>query len=235
MRAITKGPEPAALRAYRATPGALYDGKDFSAKQGEAPSVKDEIRGALLRDQLAICCYCMRRISAESRPHPKGPHLPSVVQMKIEHWHPQSEPPDLQLAWTNLLGACLGGEGSARSDQTCDTRKGEDRITLNPLNPGHVATLRCSGEGKISSTDPRLQEDIDSRLGLNTEILVQERRAHLERALRRLEAMNPGGSYSIRSLRALIEEAESPREGRLGALAGVLRLWARRRYSNAGF
>ncbi len=48
MRAIKKGPEPASLRAYRAVPGASYDGKDFTP-------VKDDIRKDLLRDQLALC------------------------------------------------------------------------------------------------------------------------------------------------------------------------------------
>ena len=132
MLAITKGPEPPALAAYRAVPGAAYDGKDF------AP-VKDEIRGALLRDQRALCCYCMRRISRDARPHPAKPAAPPIVQMKVEHWLPQSRRPDLQLAWTNLLGACLGGEGSAPSDQTCDTRKGE--------NPGGCGAQAHRGAG----------------------------------------------------------------------------------------
>ena len=43
MRAITKGPEPSRLQAYRAVPGATYDGEDFTP-------VKDDIRAALLRD-----------------------------------------------------------------------------------------------------------------------------------------------------------------------------------------
>ncbi len=80
MRAIDKGPEPKALPAYRAVPGATYDGKDFTP-------VKDAIRDAILRDQFHLCCYCLRRISSETQPHPTKPDVPAVVKMKIEHWH----------------------------------------------------------------------------------------------------------------------------------------------------
>src|SRR5688572_10926482 len=90
MRAITKGLEPTTLRAYRAVPGATYDGKDFTP-------VKDDIRDAFLRDQLALCCYCMRRISSEARPHPTNVDAPPIVMMKVEHWQSQFAFPHLQL------------------------------------------------------------------------------------------------------------------------------------------
>ncbi len=92
MRLIQKEIEPHALRAYRAVPGAIYDGKDFTP-------VKEEIRTQLLRDQLHLCCYCLRRISKESKPHPTKPDVLTVVQMKVEHWQSQSPNsfPQLQL------------------------------------------------------------------------------------------------------------------------------------------
>lgn len=76
MRAIHKGNEPPLLRAYRAVPGALYDGADFTP-------IKDQIRDALLRDQHALCCYCLRRISSEARPHRSKPDAPRVISMKV--------------------------------------------------------------------------------------------------------------------------------------------------------
>jgi hypothetical protein len=66
MRAIAKRAEPAELVRYRAVPGAVYDGGDFTL-------VKDAIRRALLAEQGHLCAYCMQRISAET--------------MKVEHWH----------------------------------------------------------------------------------------------------------------------------------------------------
>ncbi len=225
MRAITKGPEPAALQAYRAVPGATYDGKDFTP-------VKNDIRAALLRDQLALCCYCMRRIARDELPHPTRRDAPPVVQMKVEHWQSQDEFPSLQLAWSNMLGACLGGMGSSPQDQTCDTRKGEDVITLNPLDAGHVSTLYCTSGGRLSSTDPRLQKDIDERLRLNHRILVADRKARLDRDLRRLQAKYPKAEIPPSAVRRVIEDVEAPTEGKLPELACVLRLWARKRYGS---
>ena len=174
MQAITKGAEPATLQAYRAVPGATYDGKDFTP-------VKNDIRAALIRDQHALCCYCMRRISNEDRPHPTKLNAPPLIQMKVEHWRSQDSYSTLQLTWSNLLGTCLGGMGSSPKDQTCDTRKGEAAITINPLDLAHISTLYCTSDGRLSSTNPQFQSDIDERLGLNHRILVEDRKARLKR------------------------------------------------------
>lgn len=223
MRAISKGPEPTTLRAYRAVPGATYDGKDFTP-------VKADIRDALVRDQLALCCYCMRRISTEERAHPTNPNAPAIVQMKVEHWQSQNAHPHRQLAWDNLLGACLGGMGSPPSDQTCDTRKGEDAINLNPLDTRHVATLYCTSNGRLASKDANFQRDIDDVLGLNHQILVNGRKIQLGQYIDRLRARYPRGEFPLSAVRRLIVEAETPSEGKLREHACVLRLWARKRY-----
>jgi uncharacterized protein (TIGR02646 family) len=226
MRAISKGSEPAELRAYRAVPGATYDGKDFTP-------VKGKIREALLRDQLALCCYCLRRISDETRPHPTNSDAPPVFRMKVEHWQSQDAFPGLQLAWTNMLGACTGGEGSPWADHTCDTRKGEDPILLSPLAPAHVATLYCTSSGLLKSTDPRYQEDIDVRLGLNHRVLVAARKGKLDRDLGRLILRYRTSSIPEGEVLRLIAELEAPDGRKLPELCCVLRLWARKRFGGA--
>jgi uncharacterized protein (TIGR02646 family) len=223
MRAITKAHEPPKLKAYRAVPGATYDGKDFTP-------VKDEIRAALLRDQLALCCYCMRRISSDARPHPTNPDAPPSVQMKVEHWRSQTAFASLRLAWTNLLGACLGGEGSPPADHTCDTRKGEEEILLNPLDPAHVSTVSCTSAGRLQSTDPRLQKDIDEHLGLNHRVLVEARKVMLDRYLNPLKIKYRTSPIPETAIRSLVAELETPTGGKLPELCSVLRLWARKRY-----
>lgn len=222
MRAITKGPEPATLQAYRAVPSATYDGKDFTP-------IKSDIRAALLCDQHALCCYCMRRISSEERPHPTRPDTPPVVQMKVEHWKSQGSYSALQLIWSNLLGACLGNMGTSPKDQTCDTRKGEDAIALNPLDLTHISTLSCTSAGRLLSSNPQFQSDIDDRLGLNHRILMDDRKALLKRETDRLIARYPKQSISRSAVQQQIAEAESPAEGKLREHACLLRLWARKR------
>jgi uncharacterized protein (TIGR02646 family) len=225
MRAITKGPEPGLLKAYRAVPGATYDGKDFTP-------VKEAVRGALIRDQYALCCYCMRRISSDEKPHPAKLAAPSVVQMKVEHWRSQVSYPTIQLSWSNLLGACLGNMGSSPKDQTCDTRKGEDAITFNPLDLAHISTLYCTSAGRLCSTNPQFQDDIDDRLGLNHKTLIGDREARLTREINRLINKTPKGSISPAAVQQLIAEVETPTDGRLREHACVLRLWARKRFSS---
>lgn len=223
MRAITKGPEPGLLKAYRAVPGATYDGKDFTP-------VKEAIRSALIRDQYALCCYCMRRISSEEKPHPTKPAAPLVVQMKVEHWRSQDSYPALQLIWSNMLGACLGNMGSSPKDQTCDTRKGEDAIAFNPLDLTHISTLHCTSAGRLCSTNPQFQNDIDERLGLNHKILIGDREARLTREINRLVNKNSKDLISPATVQQLIAEIEAPTDGRLPEHACVLRLWARKRF-----
>jgi uncharacterized protein (TIGR02646 family) len=224
MRAITKGPEPALLRTYRAVPGATYDGKDFTP-------VKDEIRRALLRDQLALCCYCLRRISEALRPAPDGREAPALVQMKVEHWQSQVEFPHLQLTWTNLLGACLGGVGASPAAQTCDTRKGEKAIAFSPLDPAHVATLYCTSAGRLVSRNPRFDGDINERLNLNHTPLAAARKARLTADLEHLIVKYRAAPRIPESaVRRSIVELEGSTEGKSPELCGVLRLWARKRY-----
>lgn len=205
MRAIVKGAEPTSLRAYRAAPGATYDGQDFT-------EVKDDLRQVLVRDQRGLCCYCTVGIA------------PEAARMKVEHWKPQSRFPELQLAWKNLLGACLGNPGSRPKSQTCDTFKGDREIKLDPQNPDHIATLRCRSNGRIYSTDKRLQADIEEGLNLNTERLVNERRQLLSRFTNLLEK-SKGEKISKSELDRAVRYFEEQGKPHCGAF----RLWALRR------
>ena len=86
MRMIVKGQEPRSLVHYRAQSNSTY--RDYSKK--------DELRIALVREQKGLCCYCTSRIRPEEN------------KMKIEHWKCQSNYPELQLDYSNLLGSCCG-------------------------------------------------------------------------------------------------------------------------------
>jgi uncharacterized protein (TIGR02646 family) len=222
MRVITKGPEPITLRNHRATPGAIYDGKDFNI-------VKDEIRAALLKEQFALCCYCMRRISNDLRPNPTAT---PIVQMKVEHWKPQSTYPHLQLSWTNMLGACLGGIGNAPADQTCDTRRGQAPLLLDPQSAAHLLTIKCSSGGLLSSTNPHIHSDIDGVLGLNHPILTNGRRAVIDSYISRIVRKYRDSTIPEKALRPLVAQLESPINGKLAEHCSVLRLWARKRFGS---
>jgi uncharacterized protein (TIGR02646 family) len=159
MRTIRKGSEPAAWVEHRSRSGATYDDVD-------AP--KDELRRALVREQAGLCCYCLGRITTDFN------------GMKIEHWASQDRHAHRQLEYSNLLGACMGGQGSPRSQQHCDTAKGNEDLFVNPADPRHACaelfTYSTNGKIEAASGDARVTRDIET-LALNQPRLMAGRRA----------------------------------------------------------
>lgn len=160
MRRITKGTEPNSLTQHRAQAHSDYDNYAH----------KDALRAALVGEQRGLCCYCTGRIRAGS------------TEMKIEHWQCQASYQDLQLAYGNLLGACLGGEGKSPAEQHCDTRKASRDLKWNPANIAHVIESRVyfTSDGHIRSTDPEFDRQLDEVLNLNIAILRNNRKSILE-------------------------------------------------------
>ncbi len=162
MRTIRKGTEPAAWIEHRSKPGATYDDVD-------AP--KDELRRALVKEQAGLCCYCLGRITT------------GFECMKIEHWASQDHHPHRQLDYSNLLGACMGGQGSPRRQQHCDTAKGNEDLSINPADPRHACselfTYLPNGKIEAAGGDPRVARDIEI-LALNQPRLMAGRRAIIE-------------------------------------------------------
>lgn len=157
MRAISKGREPRSLVEHRANTHSHYGNYDDT----------DGLRAALVREQRGLCCYCMRRIEA------------TRVAMKIEHWRCQSRYPEHDLAYSNLLAACLGGHGQPEDKQHCDTRKGERDLKFNPSDPAHHIEQRIRFElnGTIASSDDDFNKELCGVLNLNLKSLKNSRKA----------------------------------------------------------
>ncbi len=172
MRAIAKGAEPVELGRYRAVPGAVYDGGDFTP-------VKDAIREALLKEQGGLCAYCMQRIRAGT--------------MRVEHWHCRRRYGQETLDYRNMLGCCPGNEGQPWDSQHCDSRKGNNDISLNPANKAHHdhMRIRYAGDGTIRSEEPQFDREINNVLNLNWYRLKQNRRAVVESVIQAL-SRKPG-------------------------------------------
>lgn len=140
---ILKNREPRSFTTYRLTQDASY---------ANIPStVKNDLKKSLLKEQGELCAYCMSRISLE--------------KMKIEHFFPQSKFQSKALEYSNLLAVCRGYEGQCLQDQTCDTKKSNQIITIDPLNLAHVNNITYSRDGTINSNS--YQDDLDKILNLN--------------------------------------------------------------------
>jgi len=168
MKYIRKGKEPDSLTQHRLKPHSDYD----NYKE------KDDLRQTLLTEQGYICCYCMQRINMD--------------KMKIEHWHPQSKYPDEQLNYKNMLGACMGNEGQPEHLQHCDTRKGDENITINPINENCESFIKFSSFGEISSDNEHISKDLNETLNLNEETIVKNRRSVLDEALKNFQKKRAG-------------------------------------------
>jgi len=158
MKEINKIQEPNSLLQHRLKQHSNYDNLPLVAKE--------ELRINLLSEQGHICCYCMKRIPESTAPY-----------MKVEHFKCQDNFPDLQLRYSNLLGACTGNEGQPKRIQTCDTRKGNDDFSLHPVfsNPSCNTIFKYTADGRIICNDEELQNEIDSILNLNNQSLIDQR------------------------------------------------------------
>jgi uncharacterized protein (TIGR02646 family) len=210
MRLILKRPEPPELLAYRKTPGARYAGLPADAKQA--------VRQALVREQYGLCCFCMQRVQ---------PTVAPSLRVKIAHWTPQAVDASQDLAWHNLYAACAGNEGAPRERQHCDTRQGNEALTLHPGNTSHVSSLRYTTQGEVHSNRDDLQADIETRLNLNDAALCAQRR---EAVLRMADALGRRSGQTFRRTeieRAMVRCETPDAQGYLPPFAGALMWWLR--------
>jgi uncharacterized protein (TIGR02646 family) len=175
MIEIKKGREPDKLLRYRQQDDASYEQMD--------KEVKEELLEKLLEEQGHICAYCMRRIP-EKRALPNG-----VPPVTIEHWYPRNpeskEDIGQDLNYRNMFAVCSGNRGCGNKEgMTCDARRGNEPIKINPCNADTLRGITYTSSGRIQSSDPEIDEDINERLNLNSEsISLPENRKQVLQAL----------------------------------------------------
>jgi len=170
MIAITKQPgEPPALLQYRKTPVATYGSFCGQPKQ--------DVRERLVQEQGGICAYCMQRIR------------PTRDDMKIEHYLPQTEYPDKDLCYQNMLAVCYGNEKIADSDKTCDASKSNKTLTVNPITGYGISEIKYKDiSGEIYSENVAIQHDLNDTLNLNFEWFKQSRKQALDALKKKLHS-----------------------------------------------
>jgi uncharacterized protein (TIGR02646 family) len=209
MRNIAKGPEPESLREYRKKEHSRYG--DYREKQ--------DLRKSLVGEQRGLCCYCMCRI------------IPVELQMKIEHWRSQSRYPDQQLTYSNLLGACLGGQRSTPADERdvdrhCDTSKGDKDLGMNPASEDVAGTISYLPDGRIRSSNDNFDAELSSILNLNSYAMVNRRKRAIASFLRLIEKREtmPRQKWEVLARHWNGEGHDQPLE----AYCGVVVAWIRK-------
>lgn len=183
MIKIDKGREPPALTEYRMKPFATY---------ADMPqTVRLAIISKLIQEQGGLCAYCMRRI-------PQKSGTPAV---SIEHWEPQSiTNSEKALEYGNMLAVCSGNRGcGSKSDMTCDARRGNSPLTVNPLNAATLSSIRYKADGTIFSDDPVINSDLNDTLNLNCASvgLVESRRRTLQAMLKQIQKKHATGDIRL--------------------------------------
>lgn len=186
MIEIKKGREPKELVEYRQLPDASYENMDSH--------LKNIVLDHLLHEQGHLCAYCMRRI-------PEKRKLPIGVQgATIEHWFPRNpdsgEDYGQGLDYRNMLAVCSGNRGCGdERNLTCDAKRGNDKLTVNPCNSETLHSITYSHNGKIKSMDTRIDEDLNERLNLNSEVvsLPENRKQVLDALIMNIKEKHPAG------------------------------------------
>jgi uncharacterized protein (TIGR02646 family) len=142
---------------------------------------KTETKTALLVEQGYLCAYCMERISQES--------------VQIEHYIARTSvnPPgrNYELQYSNMIGVCPGNEGSPPDRQTCDERRGNTQLTVNPLMQWTIDTISYTSDARIVSSDAAINQDLNDTLNLNVSFLRANRKGALDGLKRELQKRKP--------------------------------------------
>ena len=161
MKQINKLNEPNSLVEHRAKEHSNFDNIPLK--------IKEQLKENLLSEQGFICCYCMKRIPENNPPN-----------LKVEHFSCQADNHHLQLTYSNLFASCTGNEGQTKIKQTCDSKKANSVLTINPIyNPPNCETLfKFNSEGEISSLieNADINRQINEVLNLNMQTLKDNRR-----------------------------------------------------------
>ena len=136
--------------------------------------LKDQVRDALMREQGHLCAYCMRRLPDERITEEDA----DLKDIYIEHWKAisaeRTSSENKGLDYNNMLAVCSGNEKAPETTGkrkrrffTCDKKRGNAALTINPLDLATLETIYYSSDGRIESTDKVINDDINTRLNLN--------------------------------------------------------------------
>lgn len=211
MIEIKKGREPRELIEYRKSKFASYDDMPHQ--------VKEVVLDALMQEQGHLCAYCMKRI-----PQTKG--NPPV---SIEHWEAQSSHPDKELDYRNMLAVCSGNRGcGCHDDLTCDAKRGNIPLTVNPTIPSTLIGIKYNSDGRISSTNEAVNHDLNDVLNLNSNVyLVPARKGALERLIQHVNKTYSGGDF-LQHCTKIRDKILSVRDKKYEFL-GILLWWLEKR------
>ena len=140
---------------------------EYKALRGEC---RKEVIFNLKEEQGYLCAYCRRKID-------------SIFQ--IEHIVGQNTIPgeSKKLDYKNFHGGCSGiayDTNKKPKEEICHKKKGNTIVTLDLMNPVHIATIKYNLDFTISSSDATIDTELNEVYALN----------HIEFTLGRSESVD---------------------------------------------
>lgn len=228
MRLIVKGVEAPTVRDTRLASTTSLATRD-SAQTAYGQCDKQQVRDHLAREQGYLCAFCMREIEP-------APRFARPVTMKIAHRTPIAVRPQFALTWTNLLGACDGGQ---RGDvRTCDTAQGSTALAVDPTNRASIDAIAYEARPPrrglfVTAADPALCTELGGDrapdgsprrgvLGLNGGDLPELRSLAWDAFRLAFRARHPGRPAGKPELREFLPRFVAERAPRLPEMLGVI-------------
>ena len=176
-------------------------------------ALRERVVNQLMRDQGHLCAYCMRRIP-DTRDVERGFSQP--LEVKIEHWDARSGATCGAfgaLDYNNMLAVCSGNQNGpthGKSKLTCDAKRGDRTLTVNPTDASTLSTIFYTEDGIIKATDPVIYDDLDILLNLNCTkdavLLPTERKMVLEAIQEEINSEIESSSDPLESCLRLYQE-----------------------------
>ncbi len=142
---------------------------------------KDRLKEFLINEQNKRCVYCMCRID--------------MKKSTVEHYVPRNGVHgdiSKSLDYKNLFAVCTASRGEPPDKQTCDVKKGDKLLHIDPLNDNHINTICYDKKGKVGSNNSEYDDDINNILNLNTVSLMNQRKSAFDGLLQRMASKKNG-------------------------------------------
>ena len=156
MIAIKKGSPPLEF---------VSEVKGYEAHNDKLPSwdeirCKSKVTASLVGEQGGLCAYCMSRIRATQGGGIQDAHVKHVIpQSKSQHGE--------DVDYGNMVAVCEGRHGESKAAWSCDRSRGDKDLTVNPLRPQTIQSIRYRSDGTILSDDASINDDLNAVLNLN--------------------------------------------------------------------
>ena len=214
MIKIVKMPTPPELDNLKQKVMSQNLDPDHEYKKLKNP-LKNKVLEQLMKEQGHVCAYCMRTIP-DTRVHGT-----KISESSIEHFVARHSKTGISVFgsglgvdYSNLLAVCSGGvapKGTyCDNELTCDKKRGNDPLTVNPLDESTLSTIFYKSNGEIGATDTTINNDLVSTLNLNCvkySDLPAGRKAALEPIEKYIEELN--SDDMLQECKSLLADYES--------------------------